>query len=496
MLLTLFAVAAPTSLATMWWMSHEMMERDYPTPHEWSFRTRCYWHTAKALQDQSVTHGRIPDWSVISHALQALLARLENRDHEGRQLELIEKLDTSHEPAVYVTFDLSSVFDISHMPEPSRRGYFQALFEAAKTAEAMEKIVHDTTTQGLHMLEFVVGPSNPDPTPLPSSAHIRPPREEDCIRYYPSADPFYRKLLATKGLTTRQRIQSMISYGEWLDTKGRSEEAETHFRAALQVAASVFPKPTSVMNLKTGVLNHTAPYVTANIMDTTTALAVHLAQNRDSGAALPIFLSTLQAYRSCTVETPSDIQGHTYSGRIPTEILLAGLRKRIADLFTAVEYPPPPLSGNEPLSRSGDEFCKTSAAMIYAAEILFATAGSQRETALSWIKEALEKASTRVSNTSVPKDDRLQCNQCLSVALETWWSMAQQMKSEAGVSLKTFQQSPRLSDKMDVPRWRQEELEHWDWVKEIDRGNWQEKMMCEDWKTWSWFPMLTLRHVI
>jgi len=500
MAFVLVATVVPSTLAFMWWISHEMMERDYPTPHQWSFRTRCYWHTAKGLQDRSVTNTGIPDWSIIAHALQALITRLEDPESDGKGIVKLENLETSHLELSHVVFDLSSVYDISSMPETWRRGYFQALLEAAKTAEAAAKLVHDTTTQGLHMLEFVVGPSNPDPTPLPPIARdmIAPPLEENCIRYLPSADPFYQKLLATKGLTNHQRIQTLISYGEWLDGQDRSEDAEKQLRSALQVAASALPQPSAFIDLKTGVLKNKAPYVTRNLMDTTTALAVHLAQHSNIAAALPIFLSTLQAYRSCTKkESLSGHQSKTYSGVIPPDVLMAGLRTRLSEMFTAVDYPPPPASGNEPFSRTGDENCKAAAAMVYAGEILFATSPSQRETALSWIKEVLQTASERVSDTSVSMSDREQCNRCIAVALETWWSMSQQLKAEAGV--KTSNIAPNLTvpnEKENSPRWRREELEHWEWVKQVERASWEEKMMFEQWKMWSWFPESTLGRVL
>jgi hypothetical protein len=498
MAFALVAAIVPSTLGFMWWISHEMMERDYPTPPQWSFRTRCYWHTAKGLEDRSVTHGRIPDWSVISFAIQALLNRLEDTTSDGEGITLVEKLDTSHLPPAHVTFDLSSVYDVSAMPEPWRRGYYQALLQAAKTAEASEKLVHDTTTQGLHMLEFVVGPSNPDPTPLPPQARIAPPLEDDCIRYFPSADPFYRKLLATRGLSDRQRIQSLISFSEWLDTQGQSAEAERHLRIALEVAANALPRPAAVVDIKTGVLKNTAPYVTRNVMDTTTALAVHLAQHSKAYAALPIFLSTLQAYRSCTVESSSGSpQGKRYDGAIPTDVLMAGIRSRVSEMFKTVDYPPPPASGNEPLSRSGDEQCKAAAAMVYASEILFSSSESQRETALSWTKEVLRKASERVSDTSVPMDDREQCNQCISVALDTWWSMAQQLKAEDEASgISTALPVHKSSDIRQIPRWRREEMEHWNQVKQVDRSNWEEKMMYEQMKVWSWMPESTLRRIL
>ncbi|KAF2674386.1 hypothetical protein BT63DRAFT_419679 [Microthyrium microscopicum] len=493
-------VLLPTGIMLLWWISHELLERDIPTPHEWTFRSRCYWHHIKALQDRSVTQGRLPDWTIIVQTLQLLLKRLEDLNFDGQGLTLNSHTQQQALGEHYLDLDISRVFDISGKPEPWRRGYFQVMLEFAKAAEASEHMVYDKKSKSFFMAESVIGPSNPDPTPLHSAVNKAPPLEENCVPLSPSAESFYEKILATRGLNDDQQVETLLSYSEWLDSQERHDHAESLLRKALQISASALPNSSAIINSQTGVIQGKAPFVTQNLLDSATALGIHLAQNAKTSAALSIFLSVLQAYRSCPRDLSHDGRPHlSYSGTIPADVLMAGLREKFSRLLSDVEYPPPPPSRNLPLVRRGDEGCKEAAAIIYASELLFATSSSRQDTALKWIKEALETAEDQVSDTSNSMDDRWRCNQCIPVALDAWWDMIQQLKAEAE---SPPQQPGYLTSLIRKPKkdlastWRREESEHWDWVRKAGRDNWEEKMSFEQWKMWSWMPMSTLTRVL
>ena len=258
-------------------------------------------------------------------------------------------------------FDLETSFDIAGMSEPWRRGYVDALIGAAKTAAALEGFVHDARSGMVLPAKYVATPLNPRPPRLPPWINAKQPLQENCTRVVAPAGLFYEKILETKGLEVRQEVDARIEYAELLRRKGRVEDAESLIREALAMAVEAAgPEGKRIVDLKTGVIRKNAPFVTQNILDATTALGINAAA-RGPREALPIFLSVLRAYRpdsSASSAARAPAEGDAPPTQPSTKELLGDmhtqvitdLQYRITSLFTVAEYPPPPPTGNEPLT--------------------------------------------------------------------------------------------------------------------------------------------------
>ena len=143
-----------------------------------------------------------------------MLQRLEDPSIEGAGLT------QQIEGGIYIPGAGEAGYDISAKTEPWRRGYYETLMGCAKAAEHLEGKVLDTTRGKIFSPRCMIGPSNPEPVPLPPWGP-GPPLEENCVPAFESPQTFYSKILTTKGFTSKQQVQAAIAYGEWLDFGGR-----------------------------------------------------------------------------------------------------------------------------------------------------------------------------------------------------------------------------------------------------------------------------------
>ena len=304
----------------------------------------------------------------------------------------------------------------------------------AKTAEILDGDLFDVSRRMIVAPEQVVGPSNPDPQPMPPWAP-EAPLEENCVPAFEPPETFYLKILTTKGFTNRQRLETALAYGEWLGFKDMPETAEEVYKWALDIATSSLERPDAVIDRKTAVIKPDAPIATENVLFAATAMATHYAQTENPAAALPIYLSVLRARRAAPLDPNISIEPSSKPKPKPpppqTDIAaFAGYLNAFASLFVPAPYPPPPPSGEEPLVRHAVEDCEEAKLMTYIGEILFATSKSQRDLGLRWTKDAVELAQTKAKDDQVDRKERLKCVGCLEVGLANWRIMVDSLLEE------------------------------------------------------------------
>ncbi|KAF4252556.1 hypothetical protein CNMCM8689_005053 [Aspergillus fumigatus] len=228
----------------------EEIEHQWPTPSEWSWKSRWCLRSAQALQNPEQIGKLMTNWPMVAGYLRELLERLENLEGEGKGIKEQE------EGGIYVEGVGRTGFDITAKSEPWRRGYHQALMGAAKAAENLEGWLTDRKQRISAPAEYVVGPSNPRPKPMPAGQK-KVPREEDSEPASPSPEVFYMKILTTKGFDTRQKLDAALAYADWLDYKGLPETARDMYAWAMDIAAAGSSVDASkVVDTKTGVLKN------------------------------------------------------------------------------------------------------------------------------------------------------------------------------------------------------------------------------------------------
>ncbi|EEY15731.1 conserved hypothetical protein [Verticillium alfalfae VaMs.102] len=198
-------------------LNQEWLEKDFPTPHEWSFLTRMGVRGAKSAQRVAGNRGTNYDEIIVS--CQNALKRLEDPQLDGAGVrELL-----GDEP---LSIDgLGSVGkDISTKDETWRRGYYEVMMLLATTLEQVDGWVKDRTRNIVCPPAMVVGPSNPRPQPMPVGAPGAP-KEENCEVAYESAENAYLRILTTKGFSTKQRLDAALAYASFLDFKKVPEAA-------------------------------------------------------------------------------------------------------------------------------------------------------------------------------------------------------------------------------------------------------------------------------
>jgi hypothetical protein len=440
------------------------------------------WHTAQALQDLGDVEGNGVEWGGVASKWDALLVRLEGEkgvERVGRWREDGEVEESR------MRVDVREVLDVSGMSEPWRRGYGQALRGAADAAERLDGLVIDKTSQKVWPVKYVVGPSNEDPILLPEGRRLEQPKEENCVRITPLAGEYYEKILATKGLDDRQVIAAEVAYSKWLDLRNEHELAESHIRSALSRSLAAVSVPsTDIIDSETNALKPNAPVLTENILYSTTSLAVHLASTGQPTLSLPIFLSLVRAYRSFQIiKTPV----YPTLPFDPTVDLMTSLARKLKSMTTQVKFPPPPPSGNEPLStRNGDTGCSSSAATLYAAETLFVTAPSRRELALRWTREAVQAAYQRSVEFGVDPKDRLICAECARMGLETWESMLAKLLGEEAVLEAVNAKGRQQID------FQEEQKAYADAARLVEIADVPGRIDEELWRLWKYFPLAVL----
>ncbi|KAF2400312.1 hypothetical protein EJ06DRAFT_543147 [Trichodelitschia bisporula] len=408
------SILTALGLAWAFALTHELLEREFPTPPEWSFFSRLAAHCARAQQVPQATRYGVTEWGIVGRAYDKLVSRLEDASVDGVGLVSLGVV-----PGVE-----AQAWDVTGKSTAWRAGYFDALMGQAKAAEHLDGRVLDVTRSFVFPAEYVIGPSNPSPKPCPPW-RPSPPLEENCVPAYAPPETFYLKILMTGGFTTRQRIQAALAYGEWLDFKGVHGAAEEMFRWGLDIASEKLDDPGATIDKASATICARAPVVTENVLAAVTGLGVHFAQTGDMVAALPIFLSVLRARRAAPLD-PAAGAGREKPRAPPPRTDIDSMKYYGAlalSLFKAVEYPAPPPSGDDPLMRTPRDECDDATLMTYIGEILYA--GKDAEAGVQWTREALETAEKVAGQLAVQDGKREKCRECLDVGIENWRAMVE-----------------------------------------------------------------------
>ena len=431
-------------------LQQEYLERRLPSPPEWSMKSRIFYRNANSKEHADPNGTGLVDWTSVGNWYRKLLERLEDPSIDGRDLRPIWE----EEGDIYVARLGRAGLDVSSKSEPWRRGYYACLIGAAKASENRDGWVSDTTRNIAFSPEVVIGPSNPRPKPVPYGTPPAP-LEENCVPAFEPAETYYMKILMTRGFNTRQRLDAALAYADWLDFKGRSSTAEEMYDWGLDIAAGALPVGVNnVVDIKSGVIDQRATYISSNVLLATTSLAFHHARNNNLAAALPIYLSVLRARRRLPASSSQNVaRSKPREGLLTAEVL-----SFFRSMIITPPYPPAPPTGDEIAWRMPAAACEEAGVMAHIGEILFASSfassspkvslnnlreslvssGSvadhlkSQQSGLSWTRDAVDLAEATL--TSAGKDDeetRDKCSECLAVGMENWSAMvARLLKDE------------------------------------------------------------------
>lgn len=375
----------------------EGIEQRWPTPAEWSWKSRWCLRSATALMHPEDIGKLMTNWPMVA----------------GYLRELVEILDA--DPEVVVD-DATGTRDLRAKSPAWRHGYVQALLGAAKAAENLDGWVTDRRLKISAPREYMVGPSNPRPTPMPAGQK-KVPREEDCEPASQSPAVFYTRILTTQGLADGQRVDAALAYADWLAYMGLPETEMDMYQWALEIAVDANATDTPVD--PRGVITTTTTPPSENLLRVSTAMGVHHAKRGDLSTALSVFTSVLRARDASPVR--QDVQTRTGTGPISA---LTTLR----NMFFGGPSPSPRVDETQ---RDGDHHCATAALKTYIGEILYAT--SSRESGVAWTRDAVETAESRLVSlsSSSDDDDKEACSDCLKLALQNWQTMLEQLIARA-----------------------------------------------------------------
>ncbi|KAH7360076.1 hypothetical protein BKA65DRAFT_391539 [Rhexocercosporidium sp. MPI-PUGE-AT-0058] len=401
-------------------VQQEYLNHRFPSPSEWSWVTRKDWRSARWQEDHEENGVSLVDWARTGEAYRHLLRRLEDPNIDGAGLA------DADDGGIFVAGIGKTGYDISNKSEPWRRGYYEILMGVARAAEHLDGYVRDKTRNVAFPANVVVGPSNPNPRPVPPGSKSAP-REEDCEAAFEAPEVYYMRILTTRGFTEKQRIDAALAYAVWLDYKNTPEAALEMHKWAMDIATS---KATRLaVDPATGVIK-TDGIPSENILSVATALGVHHAVNSNLTLALPIFLSVLRARRSLP-EIPNTMWSTLTSDEEENNFLTKA-RDMIRSVIEPPQYPPPPEDGTSPPLRTPKERCEEAGIMTYIGEILYASKLSKtsREDGLAWTREAVDLAEEELRRKGVDKNGKKKCKQCLEVGLGNWMAMVGKMAKE------------------------------------------------------------------
>ncbi|KAK6435406.1 hypothetical protein LTR95_008402, partial [Oleoguttula sp. CCFEE 5521] len=427
-----------TGIAYFGWQI-ETDERSRPTPAEWSFFTRNLLRGARFDREDRAGTGRV-DWAKVASTYLAALVRLEEEKDSKGVGELVDG------EGISIADVGRAGYDITGKSEQWRAGYFEVLMGCGEAAEQLHDMVVDKTRGLVYPREVVVGPSQPDPRPLPSYLG-QAPREEDVAPAFEAPEVFYMRVLTGRGFSTQQRLDAVWRYANWLELQGTPETAEEVYKWGVDIALAALPLQDGVIDSNTSVLSARtsdagAAVVSPNLLSATKALAVHRARTGDENSALPMLLSILRA-RNTAPLLPERSPHTAFTGGKPTNAAattgLDALSQSIVGLFQTRLMAIPSHTGDEPFSRpSTDPTCEESELMLYIGEILSAGSSTSPE-GLAWTRQAVTIAEaaldTKQKSRPLSKTERSKCKACLSTGVANWETMLQQrLTSSDGMS--------------------------------------------------------------
>lgn len=401
------------------------MERQHPSPVEWSYFTRSAFRAAYARMDPEFNGSGVVDWAAIGTDFRHALERLENPKTDGQGL--VNVLDGASGDEIDVIAGVGRAgYDISAKSYPWRAGYFEVLMGCARAAEFLDDMVRDKTRKLVFPKDVMIGPSNPNPKPV-SPNMATAPLEENCDKPYAPPETFYMRVLTGTGFTTRQRVDAALAYANWLEFKDAHETAEDVYKWAIDIAFSAAPGVEISADTKNAVLKETDS-ATPNLVRATTALASHHARNGDVANALPIYLATLRAILAAPVDATSALATQP-NNRAQSSTDYGAVYKLLRSLIRSSAYPPDGPTGDEPLLRklAPQSDCVDAEIMLYIGEILFTTASTKPDEGLGWTKQAVGIAQTSVNSNQTPQADKKRCKACLELGVGNWSTMVQHL---------------------------------------------------------------------
>jgi hypothetical protein len=435
-------------------VQQEWLERRFPSPRDWSWVSRKDFRSTRWDEDADDEREGLVDWARVGQGFQRLIKRLEDPNLDGAGLE------DQTEGGTLVAGIGKTGFDISKKSEPWRRGYYTVLMGAGKAAEHLDGWVRDKKRNVAFPGNVVIGPSNPNPQPVPPGAKSAP-REEDCEPAFDAPETYYMRILTSHGFSEKQRVDAALAYAAWLDFKRTPDAAYEMYKWALDIATASSPK--SIVDPATSIINSDVGSPSENILNATTALAVHHAVNSDINSALPIFLSILRA-RKQLPEAPS-----TKLPASNTDEEERGMFKAAVSLIRSAlippAYPSAPSDGASPPLRDAKERCEEAGIMTNIGEILYASKASKtsREDGLAWTREAVDIVEEELRGKRADGDGKKTCKQCLEVGLGNWAAMVSRLaKEEREAKAENAKGSSWLSFGGEAPkeipgRWESEE---------------------------------------
>lgn len=401
-------------------IQQEYLERVFHSPSEWSFWSRMELRSVKATDANTELGLAEPNWARQGDRCRQLIKRLENPNIDGAGV--IEQVAGG----ILVEGIGHTGLDVSAKSEPWRRDYYFCIMQAANAAEHLDDWVRDKVRNQAFPANTVIGPSNPNVRPLPAGAPTAP-REEDCEAAFEPPETYYMKIITTKGFSPKQRVDAALAYASWLDYKGIHESAREMIRWALDIVS------TDMVFDKTGQLNPRIP-ISSNMLDATTAMALHQARTNNLNMALPLFLSMLRARRSLStppvIEVGETSQESEVSKFKQAFSLVNGF---IMSAFKTPIYPPAPPDGTETPLRNDRSICEEAALMAYIGEIMFATSATQqgKEEGLAWTREAVDTSEDIIRHLRTSEKDTLKkCKQCLETGFGNWAAMVHRLASQ------------------------------------------------------------------
>ena len=443
---------------------NERLERAYPSPRDWSFGSRWCYRISRGKEQPDANPNELTDWANTGEDYRQILKRLEDPNIDGKDL----RPPLGAEGDIYVEGIGKTGFDVSAKSEEWRSGYYEVLRGAARAAEHLDTWVRDKTRDMAFPPDVVIGPSNPQPRPVPYGAQPAP-LEENCEPAFESPEVYYMKILTTQGFNPRQRLEAALAYADWLDFKGLPSSAEDMYNWGLDIAMGAIPLGfNNVVDTKSGVINAAASVITPNILLATTALATHHAKNGNLSTALPIFLSILRAQRSLPPSSSTRPLTPPPSSSDSDSSAMSILISMIRSIIVSPSYPDPPPSGDTPATRTPTTICEEAATMGHIGEILFASstsspipssfssakATSTQSSGLAWTRSSVDlaektlhslSASTFSSSSrrqSSPTADaqptpgpdtviaRQRCTECLISSMENWKTMVSKLRRQ------------------------------------------------------------------
>ncbi|EAQ89611.1 hypothetical protein CHGG_06230 [Chaetomium globosum CBS 148.51] len=430
-------IAGAAFLGAWFAIVQERLERRYPTPHEWGYRTRMDFRGGNCARYEP-SPGKTTDWLQVAWWFETTVKRLQDPKIDGKDVK-----DAPHDCP-------PGTKDITGKSEEWRRGYYEAMMGYAKAAEYVEGWVLDKSRNIVFPAGTMIGPSNPYPKPLPAGFKGAP-KEEDCELRFESPDDIYLQILSTPGFTNRQKIEAGLAYGSWLEYKGVSGPASIILEDAVHLAASErHGLPAEPLNTKTWTLNEAAGPPSENLLNSLTAYATFRARQGALNSALPILVSILKGRRSLppptsSTATPISLAAvlnppqHPTNQPQPTTTNKSILYK-LTHFLAPPPYPPPPPDGTSPPTRDALDLCQEAALSLHIGEILYTSSSSpspaSREEGLGWTREAVDVAEEQLHQLPqrVEQDSpaRAACRECLATGLGNWAAMVRKLAKEEG----------------------------------------------------------------